>query len=416
MPIINQNVSNIPFYLTKKVSEGVAKEPGSVNLSRGQAGFLPCNKIYEEAKRIITREDETIFRYEKATGANHLRKSIATWYGKQFNLDVNPNSVAVAVGGTGAISLCLLNFTNPGDQIIIPDPSYPFYMLSAKYGLENREITRVALGSEKLTREKLEPLIKENTQLVVLTSPHNPTGVVYDEETLKGILALAEEKDFYVFYDENHYPEVYDGRKHLPIHLFDEHLKHSIMLGSLARIGIQGERIGWAVLPDVTGNLAAAFVAQSPFMCTRSQMLASFVLDHYDEMELDKEFQEYEEKRNWFVPEINKIKGFQCDMPEGTSYAFPNIKGFVEENKAKLISIVEKESRKRDVPEEDIQLTLQYNSMLVYKFFLYCIGVGSVPGVSYGPSSDDNIRFTFSAPREDLENAVDKFKNIGEWL
>lgn len=408
---INQKAESIPFYLTKKVSEGVAAEPNVVNLSRGQAGFLPPQEIYDEAKRVIDRNDKTVFRYEKSAGSNDLRKSIANWYGRQYNLDVNPNNVTITVGGTGAISLTLYNFTNPGGQIIIPDPSYPFYMLSANHGLENREITRIHTGQGKVSRNSLEPLVKENMNLLVLTSPNNPTGVVYDEKTIKEILDLAKQKDFFVFYDENHFPEIYDDNKHLPIQLFDKDKKNSIMLGSLSRLAIQGDRIGWAVLPDYP-DIAQKYIAQSPFASTRAQKLAGFVLDNYENLGFEKEFKEYEEKRNWFVPELNKFKGFKANMPEGTSYVFPDIRGFVEENRKNLEKKVIEESKKRNVSEKDISFTLKHNSMLIYRYLLYEAGVGCVPGIAYGPNSDNNIRFTFSIEKEHLSEAINRMNKI----
>lgn len=416
MPKINNGAESIPFYLTKKVSEMTAEEPGAINLSRGQAGFLPPKIIYDEALHLINRNDKSIFRYEKSAGAKDLRVSIANWYGRMFNLDVDPRYVAVTVGGTGAISMALQTFTNYRDQIVIPDPSYPFYMLSAQHGLEGREITRINIGREKVDRKKLEGIVNGNMQMVVLTSPHNPTGVVYDEETLRGVIELAKEKDFFVLYDENHFPEVYDGKKHLPIQLIDKEKKNSIMLGSLARLGIQGERIGWAVLPQIKEDIASTFVAQSPFACTRAQRLARFVLDSYETLGFEKEFEDYKEKRDLLVPAINKINGFVCRMPEGTSYAFPNIAKFAETKWKKLEKIVKEESEKRGVSEEDLNLTLKHNSLLVSRFLLYKAKVGVVPGIAYGPGSDDYVRFTFSVSREEVEEAIKRLGKINEFI
>ncbi|MBF0543337.1 MAG: pyridoxal phosphate-dependent aminotransferase [Candidatus Riflebacteria bacterium] len=409
MAKINPIAKEIPFYLTKQISEGAAAEPGAVNLSRGQAGFLPCQKIYDEAKRIISREDKTIFRYEKSAGAKDLRKSIASWYGRMFDLEVNPASIAVTVGGTGAISLTLQTFTKFGDQIVIPDPSYPFYTLSAAHSLDGRDITRLPLGFNKVSANNLRPLIKNNMQMLILTSPHNPTGFIYDKETLTGLVDLAEEKDFFIMYDENHFPEIYDKKKHLPVHLFDRKRKFSIMLGSLARLGLQGERIGWAVLPE-SPDITSTFIAQSPFTCTRAQRLARFVLDNYENLEFGREFQIYEEKRNWLIPRLNELEGFTCPMPEGTSYAFPNIRRFVEAHKKKLMEKVRLESKKRNISEEEIELSMRYNSILVYKYMLYHAGVGCVPGIAYGPNSDDYIRLTFSADKQELEEGFSRLK------
>lgn len=407
---LNKNLSEIPFYLTKKVSEGVAAEPGAINLSRGQAGFLPPERIYEEAQNMITREDKGLFKYLPSAGDKGLRKSISEWYGRQFDLDVDPNRVAITVGGTGAIDLSFRVFTNPGDQIVIPDPSYPFYTVAAQHGLDDREITRLPIGVGKVTRENLEPYLKDNMQLIMLTSPHNPSGVMYDEETLSELLELAKKRDFWIVYDENHFPEAYDGRKHLPIHAVDKERTHSIMLGSVSRLAIQGERTGWAILPSSQEGLVANYVAASPFACTRSQKLVSFVLDDYEDLGFDKEMKEYEEKRNWLVPKIDSIPGFECNMPEGTSYIFPKIKEFVDENRDELTKTVIKESKKRGISDDEIRLTTQYNSVLAYKFLLYGVGVGSVPGVAYGPNSDDYLRFTFSAPRNELEEAVGRME------
>ncbi len=414
MPEINKIIDEIPFYLTKKVSEGVAAEPNAVNLSRGQAGFLPPQQIYEEAKRQVNREDKTFFRYEKSAGSPVLREAMAEWYKEYYGLDVSAEHIAITVGGTGGISLSLLTLTNPGDEIIIPDPSYPFYMLSAKHGLGDRKIKRLSIGKDRVTRENLEQVVSKDTKLLVLTSPNNPNGVMYDEKTLKGIVELAREKDFFIMCDENHFPEVYDGRKHLPLALFDR--ERSVVLGSLSRFALQGQRVGWAILPETPKKFTSKFVAQTPFAATSSQKLATYFFKNYGELGFDKYFKEYEEKRNWMIPELNKIDGFDCHMPEGTSYAFPNVSEFFEKNREKITEFVKKEMKKRNESEQEIKTALQYNSILVHKFLLYSVGVGTVPGIAYGPKSDDYLRLTFSVSREDVEKAMERMKGIPEFL
>jgi aspartate/methionine/tyrosine aminotransferase len=409
MPRINKTISEIPFYLTKKISEGAASEPSAVNLSRGQAGFLPPLEIYEEAKRLIDPKDKTLFRYDKSSGSIELRKSISKWYNKFYGLDVSPEHIAITVGGTGGITLALLSLTNPGDQIIIPDPSYPFYMLSANYGLENRDIKSIFIGENRVTRKNLEENIEEKTNLVILTNPHNPNGVSYNKDTLSEIVELAKEKDFFILCDENHFPEIYDGKKHTPLALIDR--KNSVVLGSLSRFALQGERIGWAILPENQNGFNEKFIAHSPFASTFAQKLATYFFNNYDTLNFDRYFKDYEEKRNWFIPQLNKFKGFQCGMPEGTSYAFPNIKDFVEENRERLENIVKEESIKRKLSNEDIDLSLKHNSILAYKFLLYEVGVGTVPGIAYGPQSDNYLRFTFSVEKGDLLEAVKRMEN-----
>lgn len=417
MPKINENIDRIPFYLTKKISEETESELGIINLSRGQAGFQPPLEIYKEAKRIIDPKDKTLFKYEKLVGSKDLRRAISNWYGKIFNLDLNPKNIVVTDGGTGGISLSLQFLTNQGDEIIIPDPAYPYYIVSAKYGLENRVIKRLPIGKEKVNREKLGSVIGENTQVIILTSPHNPTGVVYDFKTLEGIMELAKEKDFFVLYDENHFPEIYDGKKHLPLTLFDKERKHSIVLGSLSRLGLQGERIGWAVLPeDLSERFSITYSTHNLSVNTPAQRLGTFVLDNYENLDFDKLFKEYEEKRNWLIPEINKFDGFDCHIPEGTCYAFPNIKEFVDKNRKKLEKIVKTESKKRRRSDDDIKFSLEHNSVLAYKFLLYTTKVGGLPGLTYGPESDDYIRLSFSVGREDIEEAVNRMKNMDKFL
>lgn len=414
MPEINKLIDEVPFYLTKKVSEGAADEPGAVNLSRGQAGFLPPLDMYEEAKRIIDSGDKTLFRYEKSAGSPELRKAMSQWYERLYGLKVVPEHIAITVGGTGAITLAFMMFTNPGDEIIIPDPSYPFYMLSASYGLENRIIKRLFIGKDGVTGENLQAVISHKTKLVVITNPNNPNGFFYDEKALVEIVELARKKDFFIICDENHFPELYDGRKHVPLSLIDR--KNSIVLGSLSRYALQGERIGWAILPDNPKGLLSKFIAHSPYAATTAQKLGTFFFKNYESLGFEKYFIEYEEKRNWLIPELNKIEGFQCHMPAGTSYAFVNIRKFADKNKDKLTLVVKKEMEKRSLPEEEIELAMKYKSILVNKYLLYCVGVGTVPGIAYGPGSDNYIRFTFSVDKEELEIAAARLKNIFKGL
>ena len=365
---------------------------------------------------MIDPNDKTFFRYDKVAGNPDLRKSIAKWYEDQFGFETSYENIAITVGGTGGIKLGINALTNPGDQIIIPDPAYPFYTLFSKYDLSNRDVKHVSIGKGKMTRELLEPSLEENTNLVILTSPNNPNGVVYDEKTLKDLVELAEEKDFFILYDENHFPEMHDGNKHLPISLFDEQRKYTVMLGSLSRFALQGTRIGWAVLPETPEDFTSKFVATSPFATTPAQKLAKFFFDTYDDLDWQKNFDEYTKKRDFFVPALNKIDGFECAKPEGTAYAFPNIKEFYDKHKGRLEELVKIEMEKRNLPEEERASALEYKSILVQKFLLYNVGVGCVPGLAYGPSSDDFLRFTFAVSREDVEEAIVKLDKIEDVL
>lgn len=410
MPQTNKLLDEIPFYLTKKVSECAAEEPGAVNLSRGQAGFLPPLAMYEEAARLVNPKDKTFFRYEKSAGSHELRRAMSGWYERIYGLNIAPEHIAITVGGTGAITLAFMMFTNPGDEIIIPDPSYPFYMVCAKYGLDGRVIKRLFIGENGVTKENLEPLIGPKTKLVVLTNPNNPNGFFYDEKALAEIVELARKKDFFIICDENHFPELYDRRKFIPLAAIDR--KRTIVLGSLSRYALQGERVGWAILPDEPKGLVSKFAAQSPYAATSAQKLGVFFFENYERLGFEKYFAEYEEKRNWLIPELNKIEGFSCNLPAGTSYAFPNIKKFADKNRDKLMNIVKKEMEKRSLPKDEIDLAMKHNSILVNKYLLYSVGVGTVPGIAYGPMSDDYIRFTFSVDKEELAKAAEKLKNI----
>jgi aspartate aminotransferase len=417
MPSLNTAVQRIPSYLTKKISEETGLESGVVNLSRGQAGFQPPPVVFAEAARLMDPRDSALFKYEKIAGSEELRQTLSQWYQKCFSVRVDAGRIFVTDGGTGGISTALQVLTNPGDELIIPDPAYPQYVAYTEHILENRQTRRINLGIEKLTAEKLDRAISAKTKAVLLTSPNNPTGAVYDENDLKDLLSVAANRDIFIICDENHFPEVYDGRKHVPLTAFDKEGRYVVTIGSLSRLGLQGLRIGWAVIPASIGDLFAR--VQSLFNLSVNvpgQRLACFVLKNYDRLGYDHRFREYQQKRNFMIDRLKELEGFDCHLPQGCCYAFPNISEFCARHRTQIEEIVVQESRHRGRPESEIEFALQHDSVLVYKILLYRAKVGVLPGLVYGPASDGHIRLSFSIPMNEIEKAMTRLQGLDRFL
>ncbi|MFA5147147.1 MAG: aminotransferase class I/II-fold pyridoxal phosphate-dependent enzyme [Candidatus Omnitrophota bacterium] len=428
MPSINEKILDIPIFYTKELTEGIKDDATAVNLARGDSEFQTPRPVIDYLCRILPDAGEGLdgfntlpgkwTHYEKEKGSRRLREAIARKYRRESDLKVDPDSILITQGGMNAIFTSFIAVTNPGDEILIPDPCYIAYDPISNHLLSGRTGKRIRPKEENgfiLTVEELERARTKKTKALILTSPLNPAGTLYGRDPLKYIMEWGAENDIFIIHDENHEKEIYDGNRHYPIRLYDTGGEHSILLNSFSRIGMGGWRLGWMVAPKKV--LKAATLAHSFINMTCNtfvQEAGAYTLDNYEKLGFDDIFRKYQEKRDLLVPALNSIPGFRCAVPKSTCYAFPNIRKFYDSHRDAILSSVE-EALKRKIKEcpekkvscdRDLKLSRESVSFAMHKYLLFKARVGVIPGIAYGPASDDHIRFSFSVKRPALEEGI----------
>lgn len=425
MPSINYKILDVPVVYTKELTEGIKDNKSVVNLARGDSEFQTPMPIIDYLCKILPDQGEGLddfntpvgkwTHYEKGKGSKRLRSAIARKYKRESGIEISEDCILVTQGGMNAIYTSFLAVMSQGDEILIPDPCYVAYDPIANFIMPNVKGRRIKLEESNdflLTLEQLDAARTERTKAVILTSPLNPTGSLYDRKTLGEIMEWGIRNDIFIIHDENHEKEIYDGHVHYPISIYDPQGEHSILLNSLSRLGMGGWRLGWIIAPKRVIQAAAMAHSYINMTCnTFVQEAGVFVLDNYESLGFDEIFREYAEKRNLLVGALNSMDGFRCRIPKSTCYAFPNIRAFYEKYSHRIKPVLENVLKKQSFDGET-ELAGRSLSYAVYKYLLVEAGVGVIPGIAYGPGSDDYVRFSFSVKKDAVLEGIKRLRGM----
>jgi len=418
MPNVNKRILSVPMVYTKKVTESIKDDPEVINLGRGESEFQPPQLVRNALCRIVN-EGEKWMKYGKTNGSKNLREAISRKYKREANLEIDPDWVLVTQGGTNALYLAFLGITNPGDEILIPDPCYVHYEPAICHSLREIKGIRLPLPPENHffpSSSLLDSYKNPQTKAFIMTSPLNPTGTIYNRSEIEEMVSWAKENDIFLIHDENHEKECYDNNVHYPVSIFDHEFKNTILINSFSRLGMGGWRLGWIVANPKVIEAASMGLLYVNMSCNSFvQETGAYVLDHYDELGFSNYFNHYREKRDIMVKKLNCLNQVSCSLPQGTCYAFPNIRELYNNNKEKILYLVRKKIKNNSTEEEKLWLENSV-SFAIHKFFLLFAKVGVIPGISYGKSGDDFVRMSFSVKQEEVVESMNRLEKIYDLL
>ena len=299
---------------------------GVISLTVGQPDFVTPWHIRKEAIRSL--EDGETY-YTSNSGLLELREEIGKYLTRRFSLTYDPKKeIIVTIGGSEAIDLAVRAVTNPGDEVIIPVPSFVCYgpiteMASGKAVFVNT----YEKDKFKLTPETLKKAITPRTKLLILPFPNNPTGAIMTQEELEGIAEVVRDTDIIVLSDEI-YAEMTYGRKHVSIASLPGMRERTIVVNGFSKAyAMTGWRLGYVAAPfEITAQMYK--IHQYAIMCapTTSQYAAIEALKLGDP-DIENMTAEYDRRRRLIVDGLRKI-GFECFEPEGAFYVYPNVGKF----------------------------------------------------------------------------------------
>lgn len=264
--------------------------------------------------------------YGPAAGLPDLRQTIADYVSRTRNVPVSSEEVIVVPGGKPIIFFTILALIESGDEVIYPNPGFPIYESMVDYALGKAVPIPVREDRDfSIDTKELASLITDRTRLIILNSPHNPTGGVM---TKKDVLEVAEaigDRNILVLSDEIYSRLIYDG-DHFSIMSVPGFKDRTILLDGFSKTyAMTGWRLGYGVMrPDLAGPVSR--LVTNATSCTASfTQIAGIEALRGDQSSVDKMSAEFRHRRDVFVAGLNKIKGFSCRMPKGAFYAFPNI-------------------------------------------------------------------------------------------
>ncbi|MDV2476689.1 pyridoxal phosphate-dependent aminotransferase [Rhodococcus zopfii] len=260
----------------------LAVQHDAVNLGQGFPDTDGPAAMLEVARQAIA---DGVNQYPPGPGMPELRRAITADRAARYGLEHDPDSeVLVTVGATEAISAAILGLVEPGDEVLLTEPYYDSYAASvALAGATRRAVPLERSGSGfVLDVDALRAAVTGRTRMLVVNTPHNPTGTVYDEATLTAVAELACERDLLVLSDEVYEHLVFDGRRHIPLASLPGMAERTVTVSSAAKMfNVTGWKIGWALGPRelIDGVRAAkqfmSFVAGAPF-----QPAVAYALNH----------------------------------------------------------------------------------------------------------------------------------------
>lgn len=355
---------------------------GVISLGVGEPDF-PTPRVVRSAG--IRSLELAKTKYTSNRGLELLRQEIQTYVYKKYNIQYEPTSeVLITVGGSEAIDATIRAIVNPGDEVIIPEPSYVCYEpITRLAGGVPVVINTRAENDFKLTKEELISAITPKTKALILPYPCNPTGAIMEREDLEKIAEVLREKDIIVISDEIYAELTFGGTKHVSIASLEGMKERTILINGFSKtFSMTGWRLGYACGPEPILTQITK-IHQYAIMCapTTSQYAAIEALRSCDEAVAEM-LEEYDARRKVIVKGFNDL-GLECREPKGAFYAFPSIKS---------TGLTSEEFCER---------------------LLYSKKVAIVPGNAFGESGEGHVRASYCYSLAHIREALDR---IGEFL
>ncbi len=364
----------------RKFFDIVSEMKDAISLGVGEPDFDTPWHIREEG--IYSLEKGKTF-YTSNSGLKELKIEICSYLSRRFGLSYNyDHETIVTVGGSEAIDIALRAMLDPGDEVLVPQPSYVSYVPCVVLAGGKPVIIELKEKDEfKLTKESLLKSITDKTKVLVLPFPNNPTGSVMTKEDLAEIIPIIIEKDLFVISDEI-YSELTYGGQHISIAAFPGMRERTIVINGFSKsYAMTGWRLGYATGPAVIIEQMTK-IHQFAIMCapTASQYAAVEALRNGD-ADVAMMRESYDQRRNYLVKAFNDM-GLTCFEPFGAFYIFPSIQsmGMTSDEFATKLLMEEK--------------------------------VAAVPGTAFGCGGEGFLRISYASSMENLKIAVERIERF----
>jgi aspartate aminotransferase len=264
--------------------------------------------------------------YGPAAGLPDLRQAIAEYVSRTRNVPVSSDEVIVVPGGKPIIFFTMLALVEAGDEVIYPNPGFPIYESMINYSLG--KAVPIPLREDRdfsIDVRELASLINDQTKLIILNSPHNPTGGVLTKKDILEIAEVIGDRNILILSDEIYSRLIFDG-DHFSIMSVPGFKERTILLDGFSKTyAMTGWRMGYGVMrPDLAVHIAR--LSTNSTSCTASfTQVAGIEALRGDQSSVTKMSAEFQHRRDVFVAGLNRIKGFSCRVPKGAFYTFPNI-------------------------------------------------------------------------------------------
>jgi len=369
----------------------LALEHQAINLAQGFPDFEGPREILEAAKRAMDAGEN---QYARSLGHPRLVAAIAEKYRAIYGLEFEPMSeVVVFCGATEGIASSLLGLLDPGDEAILFEPFYDSYPVCVALAGATARYCTLRFPDFRVKEEELAPLFNAKTRLLLLNTPHNPSGKVFTREELELIARLCREHDVLVVADEVYEHITFDGVRPIPIASLPGMRERTLTLSSTGKtFSLTGWKIGWGVGPKElvaaaqSAHQYVTFAVATPFQVAMAEAIGRFQKDFFAQLQ-----REYAQRRDFLVGVLREA-GFEVSVPKGAYFVLADFT--------------------RRFPRAKFGDDRAVAKRLVEKH-----GVAAIPpSVFFAKEPEEGrrlLRFAFCKRMETLERAAERLRKIG---
>ena len=370
------------FEVLAKANRLAAEGRSIINLGIGQPDFATPDNIVKAGERALA---EGKHGYTPGAGIPELRDAVARDLKRRHDADVDPEAVLVTPGAKPVMFFAALLMGEPGAEILYPNPGFPIYESVIRFSgatpvpIELHESNGFTFDPDQVLSQ-----INENTRLIILNSPANPTGGVYTRDQIERIVeGLEQWPNVVILSDEIYSRILYEGRQHVSLLDYPQLCERLIVLDGWSKTyAMTGWRLGYGVFPPDLFPFAERLAINS-YSCPNAatQYAAVEALDGPQEA-VDIMTTAFDERRQVIVKELNDVPGVSCVDPGGAFYAFPNIS------------------------ETGI------NARTLQERLLDEAGLAVIAGTSFGHLGEGYLRFSYAASLEEIVEGVDRMRTL----
>lgn len=364
------------------VMSQLAVEHGAVNLGQGFPDFPMSSALTDLVNKAMQNGNN---QYVHMAGLPILREALATKAAKLYNASINPNTeITITPGGTYAIYTALTTVLQPGDEVIVFEPAYDSYIPNIEINGAKAVTISLQFPDYSIPWDKVKLAINAKTRMIMINSPHNPTGAVLSEQDMQELSAIVEGTKIIILSDEVYEHLIFDGIKHQSVLNYPELFSRSFVCFSFGKTyHCTGWKLGYCIAPEMLMNEFRKVHQFNCFTCDAPKQfaLAKYIKNESAYLELGMFIQQ---KRDFFR-ELMKATPFKCIPSHGSYFECFSYVGFSDESDKELA----------------IRLTKEY-------------GIATIPVSAFYKNGEDNkvLRFCFAKKEETLEKAVAKLQYL----